>query len=179
MNSLTQKLQPRRGFPTKRRVARIRATLEKDVKNAQPRRGCLFHGFMRAKWATLPGLWFFFSISSRVARIRATLRFVGKPLRGCFRSAPPGRCGREGRFPPVPRGYALHRRLFTLRASGAVQRNRHISSSQYRKPTMKNIITTPKACNVNNRRWSEAEPADSAPATHRPGGARQTTGNPQ
>jgi hypothetical protein len=34
----------------------------------------------------------------------------------CF--APPGRMGREGRFPPVPCEYALHRRLFMSHASG-------------------------------------------------------------
>ena len=54
--------------------------------DAQPRRGCLFPRLHRAKWATLPGLMIFSSTASRVARIRATLRFVGKPLRG-FHSA--------------------------------------------------------------------------------------------
>jgi len=51
--------------------------------NNQPRWGCLFPGLSRAKWATLPGLMIFSYAASRVARIRATLRFVGKPLRGC------------------------------------------------------------------------------------------------
>jgi len=34
--------------------------------------------------------------------------------------------------------------------------------------------STPKACNVNNRRWSGAEPAESVPASHTaPAGAEQ------
>ena len=56
--------------------------------NNQPRRGCLFPGLSCVKWATLPGLMIFSYSTSRVARIRATLRFVGKPLRGCHASLP-------------------------------------------------------------------------------------------
>ena len=54
-----------------------------NANQTQPRRGCLFPRLNRVKWATLPGLMVPSSASSRVARIRATLRFVGKPLRGC------------------------------------------------------------------------------------------------
>ena len=52
--------------------------------NAQPRRGCLFTSLHRVKWATLSGLMIHSSAASRVASLHsATLRFVGKPLRGC------------------------------------------------------------------------------------------------
>ena len=46
--------------------------------------GLPIHHVSGVKWATLSGLMIFFSILSRVAsRCPATLRFVGKPLRGC------------------------------------------------------------------------------------------------
>ena len=47
----------------------------------------------------------------------AQARFGLRALPLC--SAPAGRYERGGRCPPVPRGYALHRRLFTCRTSGA------------------------------------------------------------
>ena len=40
-----------------------------------------------------------------------------------------------------------------------------------RSPSAPQPTSAPEALNKNNRRWSEAEPADSAPQTHSPGGA--------